>query len=194
MHNIEPHFLWRDHYVASEDRHSPFYGRNYDEFQYTQAIYNYFIHPQWDGFGSNTLYMKILFADYDLGFAVFEFIGEWNDCINNDVMYLKREVVDQMAPHGINKFILIGENVLNFHGSDDCYYEEWYEDVADEDGWICALNLLDHVSQEMKDMRLHHYINFGEKFDQLDWRKLNPKVLFLLVDAIVNGREVMRLS
>jgi len=32
------------------------------------------------------------------------------------------------------QFILIGENVLNFHSSDDCYYEEWFQDVEWLDG------------------------------------------------------------
>jgi hypothetical protein len=46
-------------------------------------------------------------------------------------MHFKRNVIDQMVGNGINQFILIGENVMNFHGSDDCYYEEWFEDVED---------------------------------------------------------------
>ena len=129
MHDIEPYHKWRDQYIASEDEQSPFYGRVYNEFAYTQKIYNYFIHPQWDFFGSNTLYMKILYIAYDEGFCILEFIGEWNDCLTNDIMFLKREIIDQLALHNINKFILMGENVLNFHGSDDCYYEEWYDDI-----------------------------------------------------------------
>ncbi|MEZ5031239.1 MAG: hypothetical protein R2787_07550 [Saprospiraceae bacterium] len=65
MHDIEPHFLWRDLYVASEDRHSPFFRRQYDEFHFTQKVYNYYIHPQWDNLGSTTLYGKALFVDYE---------------------------------------------------------------------------------------------------------------------------------
>jgi len=105
MHEIEPYYNWRDRYIASEDERSPFYGRIYNEFVFTQKIYNYFIHPQWDEFGSQTLYLKILFADYDLGFAIIEMLGEWNDCLQNDVMYLKRDVVDELAKQGINKYI-----------------------------------------------------------------------------------------
>ena len=96
MHDIEPYYHWRDWYIASEDERSPFFGRQYSEFEYTNKIYNYYIHPQWDDFGSSTLYIKLLFADYDEGFAILELIGEWNDCISNDVMYLKREVADNM--------------------------------------------------------------------------------------------------
>ena len=44
-------------------------------------------------------------------------------------MTLKREIIDELTQMSITKFILIGENVLNFHSSDDCYYEEWIDDI-----------------------------------------------------------------
>jgi len=81
MHDIEPFFLWRDYYKAENDRWSPFYQRQYDEFSFTNAIYNYVIHPQWDDIGSDTLFIKILYVNYDEAFAIIEMIGEWNDCI-----------------------------------------------------------------------------------------------------------------
>ena len=188
MHDIEPHYHWRDEYIAAEDERSPFFGRQYSEFQYSQKVYNYFIHPQWDSFGSNTLYAKILYADYDEGYAILELIGEWNDCIHNDVMYLKREVADQMIEEGITKFVLLCENVLNFHGSDDCYYEEWYDDVKDEGGWICILNTLEHVKIEMQDTHIQHYVNMGTQFNDVNWRPHKPKVLYKLVDKMINGQ------
>jgi hypothetical protein len=55
MHDIEPYYHWRDRYVAAEDKESPFYGRQYSEFEFSQQIYNYYIHPQWDDFGSPKL-------------------------------------------------------------------------------------------------------------------------------------------
>ncbi len=191
MHDIEPHYNWRDHYIASEDERSPFYGRVYDEFYFTKKVYNYFIHPQWDEFGSATLYMKILYASYEDHFAIIELIGEWNDCLSNDIMFLKREVADQLFEQGIYKFILICENVLNFHGSDDCYYEEWYEDVKEEGGWICLINTLDHVAEEMKNTQLQYQINFGVEFNDINWRPHKPKAIFKTIDALVNG-EVRR--
>jgi hypothetical protein len=60
-------------------------------------------------------------------------LGEWNDCLQNDVMFLKREVIDPMLQEGINRFVLVCENVLNFHGSDDSYYEEWFEDIIEDE-------------------------------------------------------------
>ena len=189
MHDIEPYYKWRDHYIASEDKQSPFFGRIYDEFRFTNKVYNYFIHPQWDEFGSSTLYMKVLFVDYDDRFAIIELIGEWNDCIDNDVMYLKRKVVDFMIDQEIDKFILICENVLNFHGSDNSYYEEWYDDISETMGWVCFINTLDHVSDEMGETELQHYVHFGPHFNNLNWRPRKPKGLYEIVQSLLQTRD-----
>ena len=79
MHDIEPFWNWRHRYTAEEDELSPFFGREYSEFYFTNAVYDHAIHPQWDAFGSSTLYLKILYADYDDGFAIIELIGECTD-------------------------------------------------------------------------------------------------------------------
>ncbi len=193
MHDIEPFYHWRNTYIASEDDRSPFYDRQYNEFQYTNVIYNYYIHPQWDFFGSPTLYIKILFTDYEEGFAIIEMLGEWNDCLSNDIMYLKNEVVDHLVSQGIYRFILICENVLNFHGSDDCYYEEWMEDIRDEGGWICCINTLEHVAEEMKGTQLQYFINFGKNYNDIIWRPHKPKALVKVIDALIHG-QIKRLS
>ncbi len=192
MHDIEPFYRWRENYVAAEDERSPFFGREYSEFSFSNKVYNFFIHPQWDEFGSQTLYLKVLFADYEQAFAIIELIGEWNDCLSNDIMYLKREVIDEMVGRGIYKFAIICENVLNFHGSDDCYYEEWLEDIRDQEGWICFINTLDHVAEEMKDTQLHHFVHFGPAYNDINWRPHKPKNIITVLEVLVNG-EVMRL-
>ena len=192
MQDIEPYYRWRDKYIASNDSNSPFYKRVYDEFKYTKKVYNYYIHPQWDEFGSATLYAKILFTDYDSGYAIIEFIGEWNDVLHNDIMFLKRNLIEPLQDKGIHKFILICENVLNFHGGEDDYYAEWGEEVRDEDGWVCFLNIHRHVEDEMKSARLQYHVNFGEYYNDLNWRPHKPNLLFLVVEALVNG-EVRRL-
>lgn len=179
MHEIEPFFNWRHLYTAETDEQSPFYGRKYDEFAYSQKIYNYFIHPQWDYFGSDNLYLKILFADYQYGFSIIELIGEWNDCIENDIMTLKREIIDVLISRGISKFILIAENVLNFHSSDDCYYEEWQEDIATDGGWIACLNMPEQTASAFVEPGLDRYINLVESSN---WRTFTPLTLFRLVD------------
>ncbi|TVR81182.1 MAG: hypothetical protein EA412_03460 [Chitinophagaceae bacterium] len=185
MHELEPFYRWREAYIADEDERSPFFGRTYDEFSFQQTIYNYYIHPQWDEFGSPTLYLKILYVDYENAFAIIELIGEWNDCINNDIMFLKRNIIDLIQKEGINQFILLGENVLNFHASDDCYYEEWFEDLADEGGWIACLNFRDHVIDEMRSVNLNYYLNFGGQLNDINWRTLTPLKLYKLIDFLV---------
>lgn len=185
MHDIEPHYLWRDEYTAEEDDRSPFFGREYDEFQFSQKVYNYYIHPQWDAFGSATLYLKILFVDYVEQYAILELIGEWNDCLHNDIMFLKREIIDALIQEEIYKFILVCENVLNFHGDDDSYYEEWYEDIRDNGGWICLLNTLPHVEEEMQNTHLQSYLNFGGVFNNINWRPQKPKVILEAIEGLL---------
>jgi hypothetical protein len=148
MHDIEPHYNWRSLYTAEEDPRSPFYGREYSEFEFENHVYDHYVHPQWDEFGSQTLYLKLLYADYEEGFAILEFIGEWNDCLYNDIMVLKREIIETLMSEGISKFILVGENVLNFHSSDDCYYEEWFEEVNETEGWVALVNFREHVLED----------------------------------------------
>lgn len=186
MHDIEPYYRWRDDYISSEDERSPFYDRQYSEFEFGNQIYNFYIHPQWDGFGSQTLYLKVIFADYDRGYAIIELIGEWNDAIGNDIMLLKREVTELMMAEGVDKFILIGENVLNFHSSDDCYYEEWFQDV--EDGWIAGINFREHVIEEFKSNNIDYYINFGGQLDNMSWRNLKPLQFFKRVEETMTKR------
>jgi len=186
MQDIEPFYNWRELYVSSEDVRSPFYEREYSEFEYTHTIYNYYIHPQWDYIGSPTLFIKILFADYEARFAVIELIGEWNDAINNDIMVLKRDIVDELITQGINKFALIGENVLNFHSSDDCYYEEWQDDV--EEGWIAGINFREHVMKEMSQTNIDYYITFGGEFNEMSWRGYSPLDLLERMEKVMSKR------
>lgn len=189
MHHIEPYYNWHQYYVAAEDEDSPFYGRQYSEFEYSNKIYNYFIHPQWDYFGSETLYMKILYVNYDKSVAIIELLGEWNDCLANDIMLLKRNIVDELLPKGIYKYLLIGDNVLNFHSSDDCYYEEWYEDVVESNGWIATINFREHVVEEMEENYLYNYLNFGCHLNIPNWRVLKPLQLVTRVEQLLNNQQ-----
>ena len=186
MHEIEPFYNWLKYYNVADDAHSPYFGKEYNYELYTDAIYNYYIDPAWDFMGSETLYIKIQWADYEKGYVVMEFLGEWNDAINNDIMHLKRNIVDHFTPLGVNKYILIGENVLNFHGSDDCYYEEWFEDV--EDGWIAGIGFRDFVQHEMKIFNLDAYINMGGQLDVQNWRTLKPQLFCELINKLVTFR------
>jgi len=179
MQDIEPYYNWRHLYVSEEDRLSPFYGRTYSEFEFSQTVYNYYIHPQWDEFGSRTLYLKVLFADYEQNFAVIELLGEWNDAIENDIMTLRRDVTDILYRKGITKFIFIAENVLNFHSSDDSYYEEWREQLEDDGGWVAILNMPGQSQYDFKRSRLTNYVTL---MDFPQWRTLKPEFVFQQVD------------
>lgn len=186
MHDIEPFYSWRLLYISSEDERSPFFGREYSEFEFTHQIYNYLIHPQWDEFGSATLYLKILYADYVKNFCIIELIGEWNDCLYNDIMYLKRNVIEYLIEQGITKFIFIGENVLDFHASDDSYYQEWFEEI--DDGWIVFLNFREHVIREIEQSNIDYYLAVGGKFNQIPWRIHSPVKLFSIVEQLITKR------
>jgi hypothetical protein len=187
MHDIEPYYNWRGYYVASEDPYSPFFEREYSEFEFSSKLYNYYIHPQWDSFGSQTLFMKVLYCHYENGFAIIELIGEWNDLLYNDIMFLKREVIELMMQEGVSKFILIGENILNFHFSDDSYYDEWFDEVSENDGWIALMNAREHVLADMGDASIDRYFVSGGKLNEVKWRTMNPDQLFESVE-----RQVMR--
>ena len=186
MHSIEPYYSWRQLYIACEDGRSPFYGREYSEFEFTHAIYNYLIHPQWDEVGSATLFVKVLFVDYEKQFCIIELFGEWNDTLYNDISFLKRQLIDRMTEEGINRFLLIGENILSFHAGDNDYYSEWFDDV--EEGWIVGLNFRDHVLEEFVHNQLDYYIAFGGGFDAFNWRSLQPLALFERIEMMVMRR------
>jgi hypothetical protein len=185
MQDIEPFYNWRHIYVSEEDQLSPFYGRQYSEFEFTQTVYNYYIHPQWDDFGSRTLYLKVLLADYDEKYAIIELLGEWNDAIENDIMELKREVLEKFMYEGIGKFILIAENVLNFHSSSSDYYEELYEELSEQNGWIVCIDMPSQTQYDFKKAHLNRYIELME----LDnWRTYKPFHLFRKIDGELAAR------
>lgn len=186
MHFVEPYFNWRGYYVASEDSLSPFFEREYSEFEFTNSVYDFYIHPQWDSIGSPTLFIKILVVDYDAAYAIIELIGEWNDAIENDIMIFKRDIIDVLIDQGINQFILIGENVLNFHYSDDCYYEEWFDDV--EEGWIAMVNFHEHVVREFERINIDHYFVMGGELEDIEWRTYKPQHFYEKVEALVTKR------
>lgn len=185
MHEVEPYFQWRDLYTAEEDPRSLFFGRIYSEFEFSQTVYNYYIHPQWDEYGSKNMYLKILFVDYELQFAIIEFIGEWNDAIENDIMILKTEVLGKLMEEGICKFILIAEHVYNFHSGDKDYYEELYEELADEDGWAVLVNFHPAAQHDFLQRKLHRYI---ELMEIAPWRTYKPEDFFQLIDDQISKR------
>ena len=110
---------------------------------------------------------------------IIEMIGEWNDAIENDIMQLKRSIIDEMIAKGIYKFILITENVLNFHSSDADYYEEWYEDIKEEGGWIVSNNMPQQTQYDFQRSHIDRYIRLLEN---ANWRTFQPQHFFQLID------------
>lgn len=186
MHTIEPFYSWLRLYDAVKDKRSPFYGLRQSRTTCRNTIYNYYIHPAWDEFGSSTLYLKLLYVSYDEGFAFIELMGEWNDVLHNDIMYLKRNIIDILIGQGVNKYVLVGDNILDFHRDTNDYYEEWYDET--EDGWIVALNFREHVQIEFQRARLDRYMIFGGRFNEIPWRTQKPKTLFRMLDDMIMKR------
>lgn len=185
MHDIEPYYNWQHIYLSEEDPRSPFYGVEHSQFEYKDAVYNYYIHPQWDFFGSRTMYVKVLMADYEEGYAIIEMIGEWNDAVENDIMFLKRDLLEVFMQEGIMKFILIAENVLNFHSADRDYYEELHEELSDADGWIVCLNMPTQTQHDFRQAKLNQYI---ELMEIIDWRVYKPYHLFKKINDQISAR------
>jgi MFS superfamily sulfate permease-like transporter len=87
--------------------------------------------------------------------------------------------------NGIYKFIIIAENVLNFHSSERDYYEEWYEDVTDENGWTVILNMPQQTQHDFTKLKLNRYL---ELMELTDWRVYKPFHLFKKIDTQIGSR------
>ncbi|MEY2918656.1 MAG: hypothetical protein RIS73_2370, partial [Bacteroidota bacterium] len=97
----------------------------------------------------------------------------------NDIMTLRRDVTDILYTKGITKFIIVAENVLNFHSSDDSYYEEWREQLLDDGGWVAIINMPQQSQYDFIRTRLTNYIAL---MDFPQWRTLKPDIVFQQVD------------
>ena len=100
-----------------------------------------------------------------------------------------------MRAAGITKYILLGENVFNFHGSDDSYYEEWFDEVEDIEGreesgpgWIAAVSFPDFIQDELRKYHIDQYVNMGGTLQVSNWRTLHPTTFFSIVDELIMRR------
>ena len=108
----------------------------------------------------------------------------WNP-EEKEIVELKREVLEKFMEEGIYKFILIVENVLNFHSDGKDYYEELHEEVTDENGWVVCLNMPEQTQYDFKQAHLNQFIELME----LDnWRIYRPFHLFKKIDAELMNR------
>ena len=119
------------------------------------------------------------------------FLNESCKVLNLDCHILSLDINEypwypKMIESGIDKFIIIGENVLNYHYSDDCYYEEWFDEV--EEGWIAMVNFHDHVIREFETIHIDHYFVMGGELEEIEWRTYLPMQLFRKIGDIVIKR------
>jgi hypothetical protein len=92
-----------------------------------------------------------------------------------------------MMQDGIYKFILIGEHVYNFHNGDRDYYEELYDELADEIGWAVMVNLHPAAQYDFLQKKLNRYI---ELMEIAPWRTYKPEDFFQLIDQKINQRLI----
>jgi hypothetical protein len=183
MHEIEPFYGWLGYYTNEADPNSPFQDAEHNPFFYDKGVYEYAAHPLWDEFGSDGLLVKILYANYDKGYAILELFGVWNDLIQNDYRLFAENVLTFLIDAGIDRFVFIMENVLNIYLDADDYYEALQEEL--EDGWICMLRPRQHVVEEIEQYEIGKYFFWSEELDNLNWRKFKPWELFALAEAKV---------
>lgn len=177
---IEPYYGWLHQYSHDTDERSPFHDVEHNLFAYDRAIYTFPAHPLWDSIGSENLLVKILYADYDSGYAILELLGEWNDLHENDFRLLYDNCLAVMATEGIERFILIAENVFNVWLDQDDYYDALAEELGAE-GWLCLLRARPHVKQEFEQYGISRYFYWSQELDDIAWRKTKPQQLYQLV-------------
>jgi len=181
MFDIEPHYGWLHMYDPEKDKHSPFYGVEHNIFEFDRSVYNMPAHPLWEDIDSENLLLKILFADYAEGYAIIELMGEWNDLQFNDFKLMCRNCLELLFDYGINKFILICENVFHVYLESDEYYAAFQEDIGD--GWIFLLRGRAEVLAEFEHYGISAYVAWSLQLDALNWRKMKPEDLYAAVQA-----------
>jgi hypothetical protein len=75
--------------------------------------------------------------------------------------------------------------VLNFHSSDDSYYEDWYDQVRDQGGWIVILDMPEQTQYDFKRAHLTKYIGL---LTYHAWRANQPQHLFSAIDNMILRR------
>ncbi len=182
--HIEPFNGWWHLYNHELDKRSPFHGVEHSLFEYNRHIYTFEANPLWDTIESENLLVKILFADYESGYAIIELLGEWNDLQLNDFRLLREHCLDLMFECGITQFILVCENVFNAYLGPDDYYEEFFDYI--EDGWLVLFRAREAVLAEFSRYGLDRYVFWSPQLEMMNWRKLKPDQLHEVVQQSIN--------
>ncbi len=179
--DVEPFYGWLAFYSHETDSNSPFHEVEHNLFEYDRYIYTYAAHPCWDTIESESLLVKILFADYHQGYAIIELLGEWNDLYENDFKLLCENCLTYLVDNQIYKIILICENVFNAYLQEDDYYAAFTEELGD-DGWLCLFKARPGVLEEFIKYNISSYVYWNHELDQIHWRKLKPWQLYQLIE------------
>lgn len=186
--HLEPFDGWLLLYSHDRDPYSPFHEVEHSLFEYNRHIYTFEAHPLWDTIESESLLVKILYAQYDDGYAILELLGEWNDLHDNDFRLLWENCLHPLVVSGISRFILICENVFHIYPDADDYYQQATEALEDDEGWICLLRARPHVLQEMEAYGIGQYLFYSPHLEALRWRKLKPWEVYTQVRDQLEGR------
>lgn len=184
LRDIEPFYGWLHLYSHDRDPRSPFHQVEHSLFHYDRSINSIPAHPLWDDIASESLLVKILYVHYGEGYAIIELFGEWNDLYDNDFKLLAENCLTYLIDQGVDKFILICENVFHIYLDADDYYQALQEEL--DNGWICTLRLRDEVREDMIQYGIDSYVYWNEDLDTLPWRRLKPPQLYALVADRLN--------
>lgn len=179
LRDVEPFYGWLDVYDAENDPNSPFHEVVHSEFEYDRYMNNIPVHPLWDDIQSDSLLVKVLYADYERAYAIIELFGEWNDLYQNDFKLLAENCLTYFVDAGINQFILVAENVFNGYFEADDYYEAMQDELGS--GWMCLLRLRPSVAEELEAYHIGQYFFRSEICDEAEWRKMKPFQLYTLI-------------
>jgi hypothetical protein len=78
------------------------------------------------------------------------------------ITYKPHRVNNRFTILCINRYIFIGDNIFNFHDSDDCIYQEWIDEV--EDNWFVFVTL---EESHAKERRKYIVFNFFLYLDEI---------------------------
>ncbi|MBX3101122.1 MAG: hypothetical protein KF690_01280 [Bacteroidetes bacterium] len=186
--HLEPFDGWLFIYSHDQDERSPFHEVEHNLFAYDRRIYTFDAHPLWDNIESESLLVKILYAQYDEGYAILELLGEWNDLHENDFRLLWDNCLHPLVTEGIYRFILICENVFNIYPDADDYYQNAQEELAEGEGWLCLLRARPQVLEELEAYGIGQYFFYSPLLESLRWRKLKPWQVYAQVRDQLEGR------
>ncbi|MEM6768619.1 MAG: hypothetical protein AAF824_03915 [Bacteroidota bacterium] len=181
LHYIEPFYGWLEIYNHEHDPHSPFHKVEHNLFYFDRSMCDIPAHPLWDTIGSESLLIKILYADYITGFAIIELFGEWNDLRDNDFKLLMENCLNVLLENRIQKFIFICENVFHIYLESDDYYQAMEDEL--EEGWMCVIRPRKEMLEELEAYHINQYFYWNPVLDELAWRKLKPIQLFQIVES-----------